>query len=65
MRAPDADASLHLCVDRLGRITSRLSKDITTLDNQLPMQWNQLLTMAFSVLGTIALVFYTYPILGV
>ena len=29
------------------------------------MQWNQLLTMAFSVLGTIALVFYTYPILGV
>lgn len=50
---------------RLGRITSRLSKDITTLDNQLPMQFNQLLTMMFSVIGTIALVFYTYPILGV
>lgn len=29
------------------------------------MQFNQLLTMMFSVIGTIALVFYTYPILGV
>jgi ATP-binding cassette subfamily C (CFTR/MRP) protein 1 len=62
---PDADVSHSPPFVRLGRITSRLSKDITTLDNQLPMQWNQLLTMAFSVLGTIALVFYTYPILGV
>ncbi|KAL8287248.1 hypothetical protein RQP46_003700 [Phenoliferia psychrophenolica] len=52
----------------IGRITSRLSKDITTLDNQLlvtPMQWNQLATLAFSVLGTIGLVLYTYPLLGV
>lgn len=38
-----------------------MSKDITTLDNQLPMQWNQLLTLVFSVLGTIGLVIYTFP----
>ncbi|KAG8979667.1 hypothetical protein FRB94_011257 [Tulasnella sp. JGI-2019a] len=49
----------------LGRITSRMSKDITTLDNQLPMQWNQLLTNGFSVLGAIGLVIYTYNYLGI
>ena len=38
-----------------------MSKDITTLDNQLPMQWNQLLTLVFSVFGTIGLVIYTFP----
>ncbi|KAG8869673.1 hypothetical protein FRB97_000807 [Tulasnella sp. 331] len=48
----------------LGRITSRMSKDITTMDNQLPMQWNQLLTNGFSVLGAVGLVIYTYNYLG-
>ncbi len=47
----------------IGRITSRLSKDVTTLDNQLPMEANQLMTMGFSVLGTVALVGWTYPLL--
>lgn len=47
-----------------GRIMSRMSKDITTLDSQLPMQINQLVIMSFSILGTVALVFYTYAILG-
>ena len=28
------------------------------MDDQLPMQWNQLLTMGLNVLGTVALVFY-------
>ncbi|KAL8287275.1 hypothetical protein RQP46_003727 [Phenoliferia psychrophenolica] len=38
---------------------------VTTLDNQLPMQWNQLANLSFSVLGTIGLVLYTYSLLGV
>jgi ATP-binding cassette subfamily C (CFTR/MRP) protein 1 len=42
----------------MGRIISRLSKDITVMDDQLPMQWNELITMSLSVVGTIALVFY-------
>ncbi|KAM0755919.1 ATP-dependent bile acid permease [Meredithblackwellia eburnea MCA 4105] len=49
----------------LGRITSRLTKDVTTLDNQLPMQYNMLLSQVFSVFGSIGLVFYTYPYLGI
>ncbi len=47
----------------LGRITSRFSKDITTLDNQMPMEMNQLFVMCFSVFGTVALVGWTYPLL--
>ncbi|CED82131.1 multidrug resistance-associated abc transporter [Phaffia rhodozyma] len=49
----------------IGRIVNRLSKDITTLDNQLPQQLNQLLNLVFSVFGTIGLVFYTFPYLGI
>ncbi|CDZ96790.1 Multidrug resistance-associated protein/mitoxantrone resistance protein, ABC superfamily [Phaffia rhodozyma] len=48
----------------VGRIISRLSKDITTLDDQLPMQWNTFLTMSLNVFGTVALVFYAFPYLG-
>ena len=48
----------------IGRIISRLSKDIISLDDQLPTQFNQLMTQGLSILGTIALVFYSFPILG-
>ncbi|KAJ1304670.1 hypothetical protein OPQ81_005809 [Rhizoctonia solani] len=49
----------------LGAIIARLSKDIDTLDANLPQAWFQLLSNAFSILGTVALVFYTYAWLGI
>ncbi|KAB5591062.1 Oligomycin resistance ATP-dependent permease YOR1 [Ceratobasidium theobromae] len=49
----------------IGAIIARLSKDIDTLDANLPQAWFQLLSNAFSILGTIALVFYTYAWLGI
>ncbi|KIY72285.1 multidrug resistance-associated ABC transporter [Cylindrobasidium torrendii FP15055 ss-10] len=49
----------------VGRILSRLSKDQDTLDNDLPMTLIQFLTTLASVIGTIGLVFYTFPYLGI
>ncbi|KAJ7172563.1 multidrug resistance-associated ABC transporter [Mycena filopes] len=49
----------------MGRILSRLVKDQDTLDNELSMTLMQLLTSFASVLGTVALVFYTFPYLGI
>ncbi|KAF7297335.1 Multidrug resistance-associated ABC transporter protein [Mycena indigotica] len=49
----------------MGRILSRLVKDQDTLDNELSMNTFQLLTTFSSVLGTVALVFYTFPYLGI
>ncbi|KAJ6465868.1 multidrug resistance-associated ABC transporter [Mycena sanguinolenta] len=49
----------------MGRIVSRLVKDQDTLDNQLSMTLMQLLTTFASVLGTVGLVFYTFPLLGI
>ncbi|KAH9849408.1 multidrug resistance-associated ABC transporter [Lenzites betulinus] len=49
----------------LGRIMSRLSKDQDTIDAELSMIAVQLLTTASSVVGTAALVFYTFPYLGI
>ncbi|KAF8160432.1 hypothetical protein K438DRAFT_1985689 [Mycena galopus ATCC 62051] len=49
----------------MGRILSRLVKDQDTLDNQLSMTLMQLLTTFASVLGTVGLVFYTFPLLGI
>ncbi|KAI0777639.1 multidrug resistance-associated ABC transporter [Trametes elegans] len=49
----------------MGRIMSRLSKDQDTVDAELAMQAMQLLTTASSVIGTAALVFYTFPYLGI
>lgn len=49
----------------IGRIVSRLSKDIITLDDQLPAQWNQLMTQGMNVLGVVALIFYSFPWLGI
>ncbi|ELU42646.1 cadmium ion transporter [Rhizoctonia solani AG-1 IA] len=49
----------------IGAIIARLSKDIDTLDANLPQAWFQLLSNAFSILGTVALVFYTYAWLGI
>ncbi|KAI0659143.1 multidrug resistance-associated ABC transporter [Cubamyces menziesii] len=49
----------------LGRIMSRLSKDQDTVDTELAMTAAQLLSTASSVIGTAALVFYTFPYLGI
>ncbi|KAJ7457054.1 multidrug resistance-associated ABC transporter [Mycena latifolia] len=49
----------------MGRILSRLVKDQDTLDNELSMTLMQLLSTFSSVLGTVALVFYTFPYLGI
>ncbi|QRV93840.1 ABC transporter transmembrane region [Ceratobasidium sp. AG-Ba] len=49
----------------VGAIIARLSKDIDTLDANLPQAWFQLLSNAFNILGTVALVFYTYVWLGI
>ncbi|KAF5360291.1 hypothetical protein D9758_009169 [Tetrapyrgos nigripes] len=49
----------------MGRIQSRLSKDQDTLDMILSMTLSQLLTRISSVLGTIGLVFYVFPYLGI
>ncbi|KAJ3506143.1 hypothetical protein NLJ89_g7032 [Agrocybe chaxingu] len=49
----------------LGRILSRFSKDQDTLDNELSMTMTQALLTFSSVLGTVALVFYTFPYLGI
>ncbi|KEP49841.1 multidrug resistance-associated ABC transporter [Rhizoctonia solani 123E] len=49
----------------IGAIIARLSKDIDTLDANLPQAWFQLLSNAFSIIGTVALVFYTYAWLGI
>ncbi|KAK0199743.1 multidrug resistance-associated ABC transporter [Desarmillaria ectypa] len=49
----------------VGRILSRLSKDQDTLDNELATILAQFLNTFSSVIGTIALVFYTFPLLGI
>ncbi|KAF8960708.1 ATP-dependent bile acid permease [Flammula alnicola] len=49
----------------MGRILSRLSKDQDTIDTALPHSLMQFLTTFFSVGGTVALVFYTFPYLGI
>ncbi|KIP09393.1 hypothetical protein PHLGIDRAFT_534837 [Phlebiopsis gigantea 11061_1 CR5-6] len=48
----------------MGRIMSRLSKDQDTIDTEMSMIAFQLLSTASSVAGTAALVFYTFPYLG-
>ncbi|KAJ7148941.1 multidrug resistance-associated ABC transporter [Mycena crocata] len=49
----------------MGRILSRLVKDQDTLDTQLSLTLMQLTTSFFSVIGTVVLVFYTFPYLGI
>ncbi|KAF9019789.1 multidrug resistance-associated ABC transporter [Hymenopellis radicata] len=49
----------------VGRILSRLSKDQDTLDGELATTLTQFLNTFTSVLGTIGLVFYTFPYLGI
>ncbi|KAJ9097158.1 hypothetical protein QFC21_004827 [Naganishia friedmannii] len=48
-----------------GRIISRLAKDVESSDDRLAFQWHQLLTQVMSVFGLVALVFYTFPLLGI
>ncbi|KDQ09674.1 hypothetical protein BOTBODRAFT_137615 [Botryobasidium botryosum FD-172 SS1] len=48
----------------IGRIMARLTKDIDTLDSQLPDAWYQLLAQVSSVFGTIGLVIWSYNWLG-
>ncbi|KAJ7580556.1 multidrug resistance-associated ABC transporter [Mycena floridula] len=49
----------------MGRILSRLSKDQDTLDTELPMVFMQFVLSFASVIGTVFLVFYTFPLLGI
>ncbi|KAG6865425.1 hypothetical protein C0991_002663 [Blastosporella zonata] len=49
----------------IGRILSRLSKDQDTLDTELASTFWQFLSTFSSVLGTMGLVFYTFPYLGI
>ncbi|TFK49961.1 multidrug resistance-associated ABC transporter [Heliocybe sulcata] len=49
----------------MGRVISRLAKDQDTLDFEVSMVAYVLLTSAMNVLGTVALVFYTFPYLGI
>ncbi|KAF8578287.1 multidrug resistance-associated ABC transporter [Ramaria rubella] len=49
----------------MGRILSRLSKDQDVLDNQISSTLYQLLSSFSAVVGTVALVFYTFPLLGI
>ncbi|KAH6879600.1 cadmium ion transporter [Coprinopsis sp. MPI-PUGE-AT-0042] len=49
----------------MGRILSRLTKDIQTLDNELAQIIFSFLTIFLSLFGTMALVFYTFPYLGI
>ncbi|KAF6760644.1 cadmium ion transporter [Ephemerocybe angulata] len=49
----------------MGRILSRLSKDQEVLDNELAGVLYSFLSIFFSIFGVIALVFYTFPYLGI
>ncbi|KAJ7589468.1 multidrug resistance-associated ABC transporter [Mycena floridula] len=49
----------------LGRIMSRMSKDQDTIDKDLIMTVTQLMLTGASVFGTIGLVFYVFPLLGI
>ncbi|KAI0795014.1 multidrug resistance-associated ABC transporter [Abortiporus biennis] len=49
----------------MGRVMSRLSKDQDTLDTEVSMIAFQLMSNFSSVIGTAALVFYTFPLLGI
>ncbi|WVQ83340.1 hypothetical protein IAT38_005479 [Cryptococcus sp. DSM 104549] len=44
-----------------GRIINRMSKDIDNLDNRLPDVWYNVISGVLGILGSIALVLYTYP----
>ncbi|KZT03607.1 multidrug resistance-associated ABC transporter [Laetiporus sulphureus 93-53] len=49
----------------MGRILSRLSKDQDTIDAELSMTTYQFMSSLSSVVGTVFLVFYTFPYLGI
>ncbi|EPQ52804.1 multidrug resistance-associated ABC transporter [Gloeophyllum trabeum ATCC 11539] len=49
----------------MGRIISRLAKDQDTVDFEVSMVSYSFLTSAMNVLGTVGLVFYTFPYLGI
>jgi ATP-binding cassette subfamily C (CFTR/MRP) protein 1 len=48
-----------------GRIVSRLTSDIESLDQRLPGQFYYLFGSILSIFGMIGLVFYAYPYLGI
>ncbi|PBK73200.1 multidrug resistance-associated ABC transporter [Armillaria solidipes] len=49
----------------VGRILLRLSKDQDILDNRLALTLTQFLNTFSSVVGTFALIFYIFPLLGI
>ena len=49
----------------VGRIIHRLSADVEKLDDRLTYEWYNFLASFMAVIGTVFLVFYTYPYLGI
>ncbi|EJD40251.1 cadmium ion transporter [Auricularia subglabra TFB-10046 SS5] len=49
----------------MGRIVSRLTRDVAELDMQLWQLFDNFSQIFFTVFGTIALVFYVFPYLGI
>ncbi|WRT69583.1 uncharacterized protein IL334_006572 [Kwoniella shivajii] len=47
-----------------GRIVNRLSKDIEILDDSIAKIWYEVLSGALTIIGSLALVLYTYPWVG-
>ncbi|KAL5244983.1 hypothetical protein ACI65C_012393 [Semiaphis heraclei] len=49
----------------IGRILNRVSKDIDTIDNVLPLMISSFLTVTVSVIGTLIVISYSTPIFAV
>lgn len=49
----------------VGRIIHRLTKDVEKLDDRMCFQWYNMLVNLAAVFGTIFLVFYVFPLLGI
>ncbi|WWC92927.1 uncharacterized protein L201_007890 [Kwoniella dendrophila CBS 6074] len=48
-----------------GRILNRLSKDVEILDDKIASTWYNVFSGALTIVGSIGLVLYTYPLAGV
>lgn len=48
----------------MGRIVSRLTKDVKTIDMGIGMKMSELLSILLTVVSTVGLIFYTFPAVG-
>ncbi|EJD55530.1 ATP-dependent bile acid permease [Auricularia subglabra TFB-10046 SS5] len=48
----------------MGRIVSRLTKDVKTIDMGIGMKISELLSILLTVVSTVGLIFYTFPAIG-